>query len=294
MGKEIALLKHFVRYNYYMVTYYFGENYENPKFGVFWQERNSDYTLYHSHNYWELVICKEGIFEHNVNNVTNNLNKGDAVLLAPGDGHSLKGISEQVILLNIGIENDTFIKKCNTISPTFYNFFTANHPLKTKFSLERFKKIESLLKNVLISNDNNEVECLINFVLFNIFEPIYTNHLNQKNEMPEWFKDLLIQCNSLEHLDWKPRDVCAYANYSQAHINRLFRKLLNTSLIDYLINIKMNNAIVLLTTSDMSLSAIVDTLGYNSVSYFTHTFKKFYKISPYQYKLNFQGNKKKH
>lgn len=274
-----------------MITYNFGENYEKICFGIFWHENKGDYVLHHSHNYWEFFICEEGSLEHSVNGKTEILEKGDAVLLAPGDSHAFKGISQEVKQLNIGIEDKTFLEKCNAFSPTLFQFFKQNHPFKVKFSLERLRKIQTLLKTTLVSNGDDETATIISFALFNIFEPIYSDYLNQKTIMPEWFKDLLIQCNSLEHLDWKPRDVCKYANYSQAHVNRMFRQWLNTTLIDYLIEIKMNNAIILLTTSVMPLSAIVETLGYSSISYFTHTFKKHYNTTPYQYKINYKKKK---
>ncbi|MCQ3035017.1 MAG: AraC family transcriptional regulator [Bacilli bacterium] len=275
-----------------MITYKFGENYENPHFGVFWRENKGDYPLYHTHNYWEFFIVKSGSFEHLINGKTQNLVKGDAVLLAPGDAHSLKGTSKDLLQLNIGIRKDVFEERCRSFSPTLFRFFDDKSPLKVGFSLERIKKIESLLKVALFTNDKSEQETIINFVLFNIFEPLFNDYLNQKSVMPDWFKNLLIQCNSIEHLDWKPRDACEYANYSQAHINRMFRQLLNTSLVEYLIDIKMNNSIILLTTTDMSLSEIVETLGYNSISYFTHAFKKYYNVTPYQYKINFKRKNK--
>lgn len=281
--KKLLFPNILVLYNMNMVCYNFGENQETIFNGIFWREKNGDYRITHTHNYWEFIICKQGPFIHTVNGKEQSLEKGDAVLLAPGDSHYLRSNSSNVVHINIGISEELFKEKCSSFSLSLYNFFCSNHPFKIKFSLERLKKIETYLKSILLSSNESEIEIIVSFVLFNIFEPIYTNI--QQAAMPEWFKDLLIQCNSFEHLDWKPHDVCKYVSYSQAHINRVFRKTLNTSLVDYLINIKMDNAVILLTTSDMSLSDITSILGYSSISYFSYKFKEFYGVPPYKYRL---------
>ena len=274
-----------------MICYEFGKNYEKIYDGIYWREKTEDYPIYHTHDYWEFVICKSGSYEHNINNKIDSLDVGEAILLAPGDFHSLKYKTKKASHLNIVISSEYFEKKCNEIGPEFLDFFKQNHFSKVKFSFERLSKIESHFKNILISTSDEEISCYVSFVIFNLLEPMFTSFKSKSQEMPDWFIKLLIECSSNEHLNWKPRDACEFVNYSQAHVNRVFRKNLNTTLVDYLIKIKMDAAVVLLTNSDLSLSDIVSTLGYNSVSYFSHTFKKYYKVSPYRYKTSFRKGK---
>lgn len=64
------------------------------------------------------------------------------------------------------------------------------------------------------------------------------------------------------------------------YINRLVVKYTNMSIQQYLINIRMNKAIDLLQNSNKSISEIAEIVGYNSIHYFSRTFKNKIGMAP--------------
>lgn len=74
--------------------------------------------------------------------------------------------------------------------------------------------------------------------------------------------------------------------YSYSRLARIFKKIMGISIVDYQRKIKMNFAAELLKTTDNSVLEIVYELGYNSVSYFNHTFRDYFGVSPSAYRRN--------
>lgn len=84
--------------------------------------------------------------------------------------------------------------------------------------------------------------------------------------------------------DISREDVAAYVNLNPAYLSRLFKKETGRNLIDYLIETKINRAKHLLGTTDMTVSAIAQQVGYSNFSHFTRTFKKHNGVNPQEYR----------
>ncbi|MDR0381994.1 MAG: response regulator [Oscillospiraceae bacterium] len=72
-----------------------------------------------------------------------------------------------------------------------------------------------------------------------------------------------------------------------AYLSRLMHKQLGMSFVDYLTSYRMQKAVLLLQTceKDMRLYEIAQKLGYSSQHYFCRLFKKYYGMSPQQYRM---------
>ncbi|WP_308638375.1 response regulator transcription factor [Paenibacillus silvisoli] len=84
--------------------------------------------------------------------------------------------------------------------------------------------------------------------------------------------------------DISREDVAAHVNLNPAYLSRLFKKETGGNLIDYLIETKVNRAKLLLDTTDMTVSAIAQQVGYSNFSHFTRTFKKHTGVNPQEYR----------
>ncbi|MEA4968944.1 MAG: helix-turn-helix transcriptional regulator [Candidatus Pelethousia sp.] len=60
---------------------------------------------------------------------------------------------------------------------------------------------------------------------------------------------------------------------SPSYLHKIFRKQLNTSPIQYISNIKINEAQYLLSTSDLSIIQIAERCGFGDSRYFSRVFK---------------------
>ena len=71
---------------------------------------------------------------------------------------------------------------------------------------------------------------------------------------------------------------------SPNYANKLFHEQYGITLYDYLQNVRVNEAMRLLTTTNLKHSEIAEKVGYQSSTYFTTAFKKHVGLSPKEYR----------
>jgi AraC-like DNA-binding protein/mannose-6-phosphate isomerase-like protein (cupin superfamily) len=83
--------------------------------------------------------------------------------------------------------------------------------------------------------------------------------------------------------------IAAASSISESECYRCFRKVLDTSPIDYLLQYRIRAAAGLLSGSDMSVSDICFATGFNSPSYFAKVFRQELLMSPRSYRATHQA-----
>lgn len=80
------------------------------------------------------------------------------------------------------------------------------------------------------------------------------------------------------------KDIAAPLNLSGEYIERLFKRHTGLTIGQYLLNIRLSQAKILLSGSDRAVFEIASLTGFNSQSYFVKAFKDKYKITPKAYR----------
>lgn len=80
-------------------------------------------------------------------------------------------------------------------------------------------------------------------------------------------------------------------NISEQKLKAGFRKLYNQTIWDYGNFLRMQQAIELLQNSNLSVSEIASRIGYRSQAAFLQIFKKYYDITPGQFRIQFCQNR---
>lgn len=83
--------------------------------------------------------------------------------------------------------------------------------------------------------------------------------------------------------------IAAASAISESECYRCFRKVLDASPIDYLLQYRIRAAAGLLSSSDMSVSDICFATGFNSPSYFAKVFRQELLVSPRKYRSTHQN-----
>lgn len=78
----------------------------------------------------------------------------------------------------------------------------------------------------------------------------------------------------------KISDISNYVKLSDSHLSKIFRNKTGSSPLDYFINLKMQEAIRLLTNQSLRVKEVAFRLGYNDPFYFTRIFTKHIGSSP--------------
>ena len=80
---------------------------------------------------------------------------------------------------------------------------------------------------------------------------------------------------------------CMNKNY----LSSLFKRETQTTLTDYIHQVRLRRAITLINSSSLSITTVAASCGYNDINYFIRIFKRAYGMSPKQYQKSILKNK---
>lgn len=116
------------------------------------------------------------------------------------------------------------------------------------------------------------------------------SQLNIEAESPQSNSDTVNQICSYIAANYSKRigleEIAADSGYSKFHINKIFRSQMDTTVMDYLIQYRMEKAKELLALTKESVKNIAFRVGYSDPNYFTWTFRKQEGVSPLQYRAD--------
>jgi two-component system response regulator YesN len=81
--------------------------------------------------------------------------------------------------------------------------------------------------------------------------------------------------------------VAEHVHMSTSHLNRIFKGATGKTLNEYLIDVRINKAIELLDSTNLSVKSICQYVGYNNVSYFNKIFKAKTGTTPGRFRHQF-------
>lgn len=237
-------------------------------------------TNFHSHNNLEILLFTDGVGKLITLNEQYNISTGDLVIINSNAKHC--EVSKKLSFYAIGINDLSIFNKEEYGNKIIYLKNTNNYH---KVILTLFELIYAELENkTKKSSDiiNNAVKLLVN-ILENKLELV-----TYKNENKSFENDTIsIIKNIIEnnyYLDIKLDELAHKLSLSKSKICHEFKMQTNMSIIEYKINLQLQESLNLLKISDMNISQIASLVGFNSTSYFIKVFKNKYGVSPKEYK----------
>jgi two-component system response regulator YesN len=108
---------------------------------------------------------------------------------------------------------------------------------------------------------------------------------------PEWkvrdFKDYVARHYGERGLS--VQTIAASLSISASYLSKLVKRRLDRSVVDYLIDYRMERAKELLTTSDLMTYEIAEATGYPDAQYFSTVFKRHIGITPTDFRAQRRG-----
>lgn len=273
---------------------------------------NNIYSLYYfsyskkyqfvgeSHDFWEFVYCDSGGIKVTDNGNEYTFEAGSAFLHAPNHFHTLSA-------------NDQF---SNVIVFTFDGDINLVNGLQGKV-LKLNREEKSFLKNLLVKglstfrgkhstvyyvssspspyseksfilNEIGNEQIIKNYIEILLIS-IYQNNLSAKNSSKELKTPNLIVENIKKILEEniyckiQLKDISKRLNYSETHLQNLFKQSIGMTIKQYYISLKINRAKELLSESNYTISQISETLNFENPHHFSQAFKKVTNMSPSAY-----------
>lgn len=248
--------------------------------------KNESNTFQHTHDFFEVFIIEEGEVFHCINEKQVLLRKDATCLVLPEDRHYFKkGKCKKVRLVNLAFSREVFecVKESLMVFGTKFeetSGILAYLPVRLSMAI--------LAKTALIAEGKTN---LLSIPQKDIFFSILMDCLlalqsrtDTAVAAPEWLEYACREMRKEENYMQGLQHFVTISEKSQEHLTRCMKKYYNLTPAEYLNNIKLGQAALLLETTDRTVLDIMLECGFNNTSYFNKVFKKEYGVTPSHYR----------
>lgn len=170
--------------------------------------------------------------------------------------------SYQLILSNL---LDTIIKSCVDLNKLYSNFYPHIEIIKMIYGAKSKDYLVKIFKNLLS-------------------EVIKINLISRKSGIDNSYEQIIkFIDNNYNISTLSLDDVANELAYSVSYISAILKQF-NTSFTKYLTKVRMEKSRELIINTSKKMITIADEVGYKDPYYFSHCFKKYYGVSPIDYR----------
>ena len=262
---------------------------------------DGEYTQLHTHDYLELSYVVDGEFHQRILNKDVVFQKGELCLIDKNCLHQDCLADQSGVVLFIGIANDMFTEIMNENStPQKILSFLQSALLKQK-DVQQFLHFrpsagasEALDDSLLLllkesySPDSGS-RYITKGLLFRIFRILSTQYdfslSKEQKQTMNWIVFEEISDYIRAHFrDITIQDLVNEFHYQEDYFNRLIKRKTGLTYSAYLQQIRLERAEHLLVSTDKSIEAIADSVGYHNKGYFYKLFQEKYEETPASYR----------
>ncbi|WP_299257201.1 AraC family transcriptional regulator [uncultured Aquimarina sp.] len=255
----------------------------------------------HNHNYFEIIFVENGNGYHTINGIRFRYKKDDIFLLAPEDTHHFE-IEKHSVFTHFKFTELLFSSKVNLPDRKYWLQRIEqllHHPNIIPgdvISHEEDRKIIWDIHNVVMEEFKNEkiyyqeiisnaISTILSIIVRNISAKYSSNKRNVSLNDSRIDQILgHIRQNVYDNDLTKINYMADKFNMSQSSISTYFKKATGESIHQYVTKYKMKLVEYRLQNTEFTIAEIAYQLGYTDESHLTKTFKKYFSMSPKQYR----------
>ncbi|MBR2043936.1 MAG: AraC family transcriptional regulator [Clostridia bacterium] len=240
----------------------------------------------HWHGEFELIRVLSGSFELYLDNKPLTLNAGDSAIIDCTTMH--RGTPNNAIYECVVFNISMLYKKSNDIVRKYLRPIAHK-----KVSVEKLPKgnTKAVINEIFDTAEKHEslYELKMHSLLFEFFLKLYEEELIKNQEKHKNTKQMEIIGELLDWIEENYTEVITLSTLSeisglnQKYLCRFFKEYTGRTPIDYINNLRIDAACHEIEHSNMSVTEAALASGFNSISYFTKTFKRYKNMSPREY-----------
>ena len=237
----------------------------------------------HTHLYFEIEYLFSGKCNHFLKNDSFEVTRGDIVFFKPESRHKFY-VSDEAEIFKIKISSN--------IIPQIYKqnadeFDSVNIIHISSNEIKPIENILLVLEKELIVEDQCFSEMVTGYlqILFTLL--LRSNRANKIDIQKKISMDFKTIVGYIEKnlCTVTPSNLAAYFGYNFPYFSKLFKNHMGKNLSEYINTVKTEAAAKMLIESNKSIENIGYCAGYNSKSYFYRMFKKYYGVTPEEYRI---------
>ncbi len=247
----------------------------------FYQVRKSNYIFPgESHDHYELTYIDHGCLDTTIDGQKFRLEKYDLILYYPGQFHTQSTDQENTcsyLTITFDLDSSLGLSLKSRVFHTKKNVYQALTEFMKVTQNEGYMNDElSLLylKQILIylcQYDESEGE-----------DSLSSNPMQEHYESA-LLNEILVYINNNIFKAFTVEDLCIKFSVSRSSLQSLFKNNIYITPKQYISNVKLNQAKIMIHEHKHTISEISDILGYTSIHYFSRKFKLQYGMSPTEY-----------
>ena len=248
----------------------------------------------HHHSATEIILCVENGYSVFVESQLYTMSEGDIIFIPPNTLHRLPG----------GFEGARFICLMDLAPLQEFRDFKVLDPvlmhplyLNKNTGSALYHRIYELMMQIIETyfGSRSMWELSIYSTLFEVYTTIGQDYYASKDSFStsegprhkanyEKFAGLLNMIDEHYGEDITLEQAADSVGFSKFHFTRLFKEYTGTTFLDYVMHKRIQAAQELLST-DQSITSIAFRTGFNNLTSFNRSFKKYTGLSPSQYRL---------
>ncbi len=237
-------------------------------------------TVKHHHlDFYEIILIISGEFLHTCNNVTSPLTTGMLLLCKPGMTHQLFTEPNHSTHFVLCVEKNYFEKRVSALFPNF-QLNSFEHFSSKSINKDKATYIERL--GTALSRDYKSNIALADEILYLALSDFASS--NMERDCEYYIDDIIRKLDRFQYMNVSAEEIYSQYPYSESILLREFKKRTGMTIVEYRTRQKMKYACQLLTETTAHVQGIALALDYTSPSYFVRAFRKFYGITPSEYR----------
>ncbi|WP_026559452.1 AraC family transcriptional regulator [Bacillus sp. J37] len=257
----------------------------------------------HRHNYIEVNYVFSGSLTQTVGNERMELKKGDLLFLNQHIEHELEACNEEDIIINFIIKPEffTFIFSYLTTENLISNFLISSLFDQTKqgqflyFAVSEIDSVQELIGKIIVEIMNPS---MLSESTIKLYMGLLMVELIKNSDKVRYNQDLnkhYIIVESLKYIEEHFRHASLYElaeKLNQPHytLSKEIKKATTYTFKELVQAKRLTIARDLLENTSLSISAIVEEVGYENISYFYRVFKSKYGYTPKKFRDQLSNN----
>lgn len=254
----------------------------------------------HVHDYFELNYVYSGSCSQIFSDEKRQFFQGDLILIAPNSPHCVL-VDEESLIISINIRQSTFnqtfwqLLRSNDMLSAFFQhaLFDKNSCNYITFHLQNPQVHEALIQQIF--DESTSTEEYGNHICINLMNIFFaqllrkfgnTIHIYDVNNTTTFNHEfpMIMKYVQYNYATVTLPILSQVFHYSEVYISKMFKKNLKQNFSLVLQNLKMAHAKDYLENTNYKISEIAQLVGYDSVDYLSRIFKKYYGMTPSDYR----------
>lgn len=224
-----------------------------------------------------------------------NLNQGDIYFVAPNQKYRISNNHNAVVdVVMLNLSNPASVTQEYIAQGIIRRLTTGNCTHFAKVTPEDSFYSEMLNDFKMVTNAENEkfdyFQLLVHGKLYELFFLLFSNGLVEILDVEIQGKKYRALRRITEYINENFCDnisldtIAQNIGLSRYYVSHLFKELMNTTFVNYVNELRLTRAAMLLTTTDTPIIEIAGMSGFNNISNFNRAFKMYYDTTPSKYR----------